>query len=234
MGGIRAELVAVQKKVMLYLGVGRFDAAEKLLKSTLAAHGSLANIHNLLGVTYHKQSRFADAIREFKKALVANNSFTEAALNLSVILCDVGQYDDAREVFEQAIRHVRPGQRVPDLVLGRIANHHVTAARAYEHSNMIQDAIGEYRKALGIYPNMADVRLDLGRLYLRNGQPDKAFQEFTEILNKSPAHAKALVWAGIARLKAGKEDEARYLWRQAQASSPGDPGARALVKSAMG
>ena len=232
MGGIRAELLAVQKKVMLYLNVGRFDAAEKLLKSTLAAHGSLANIHNLLGVTYHKQSRLAEAIREFKKALVANSQFTEAALNLSVILCDVGHYDEARGVFEQALGHVRPGQRVPDLVLGRIANHHVTAARAYEQSNMTQDAITEYRKALAIYPNMADVRIDLGRLYLRSGQPDKAFHEFSEILNRTPSHPKALVWAGIARLKAGRSEEARQLWRQAQAAAPGDPGARALVKSA--
>jgi Flp pilus assembly protein TadD len=95
---------------------------------------------------------------------------------------------------------------------------------------MLQDAIGEYRKALGIYPNMADIRIDLGRLYLRAGQTDKAFHEFSEVLTKSPSNSKALVWAGIARLKSGRNDEARQFWRQAQAAAPGDPGARALVK----
>ncbi len=234
MSGIRAELVAVHKKVALYLNVGRFDAAEKLLKSTLATHGSLANIHNLLGVTHHKQSRFSEAIREFKKSLKVNSDFTEASLNLSVLLCDLGQYEEARSIFEQAFSQVRPGQKVPDLILGRIANHHVTAARSYEQSSMTQDAINEYRKALSIYPKMPDVRLDLGRLYLRSGHPDKAFQEFTEILKVSPGHSQALLWAGIARHKVGKSDEARQLWRQAQAAAPADQGARALIKGANG
>lgn len=232
MSGIRAELAAVHKKVALYLNVGRYDAAEKLLKATLATHGSLANIHNLLGVTYHKQSRFPEAIREFKKSLRTNNDFTEAALNLSVLLSDLGQYEEARGAFDQALKQVRPGQRVPDLVLGRIANHHVTAARSYEQSFMSQEAISEYRKALSIYPKMPDVRLDLGRLYLHTGQPDKAFQEFSEILQVDPSNSQALMWAGIARHKAGKPEEARQLWRQAQAASPVDHGARALIKGA--
>ncbi len=234
MSGIRAELVSVHKKVALYLNVGRYDAAEKLLKSTLATHGSLANIHNLLGVTYHKQSRFPDALREFKKSLKVNSDFTEAALNLSVLLCDLGQYEEARAVFEQAFAQVKPGRRVPDLILGRIANHHVTAARAYEQSLMTQEALQEYRKALLIYPQMPDIRIDLGRLYLRTGHPDKAFQEFTEILKVTPAHSQALLWAGIARHKSGKPDEARQLWRQAQAAAPADRGARALIKGANG
>ncbi len=232
MSGIRAELAAVHKKVALYLNVGRYDAAEKLLKATLSSHGSLANIHNLLGVTYHKQSRFPEAIREFKKSLRTNSNFTEAALNLSVLLSDLGQYEEARGVFEQAFKQVRPGQRVPDLVLGRIANHHVTAARSYQQSFMTQEAINEYRKALSIYPKMPDVRLDLGRLYLNTAQPDKAFQEFSEILNGDPSNSQALLWAGIARYKAGKPEEARQLWRQAQAASPADHGARALIKGA--
>ena len=234
MSGIRAELAAVHKKVALYLNVGRYDAAEKLLKSTLATQGSLANIHNLLGVTHHKQSRFPEAIREFKKSLKVNSAFTEAALNLSVLLCDLGQYEEARGIFEQAFAQVRPGQKVPDMVLGRIANHHVTAAHSYEQSSMSQDAINEYRKALSIYPKMPDVRLDLGRLYLRGGQPDKAFQEFAEILKVMPAHSQALLWAGIAKHKAGQPEEARQLWRQAQAAAPADQGARALIKGANG
>lgn len=233
MSNLRSELASVQQKVTLYINVGRFDAAEKLIKATIAKNGSLANLHNLLGVCYQKQSRFAEAIREFKKALKINSNFTEASLNLAVVLCDVGQYVEGKSAFEAALTHVKPGQKVPDLILGRIANTHASAGKSYEQAAMLQEAIAEYKKALTIYPKMPDVRMDLGRLYLKTGNTDKALQEFTEILDGEPQHHQGLVWAGIAKFKTGNVDDARQLWRQAQRISPADPAARALIKGVL-
>src|SRR3954453_3141286 len=95
----RAELAEIRKKVALYLSVQRFDAAEKLLRATLTDYGPLANIHNLLGVTFHKQSRFVEALKEFNRALAVNPDFVEAALNLTATLCDLSRYDEAKTVF---------------------------------------------------------------------------------------------------------------------------------------
>jgi tetratricopeptide (TPR) repeat protein len=233
MNGLRTELASVHQKVSLYLTVGRFDAAEKLIKSTIAAHGSLANLHNLLGVTYQKQSRFTEAIREFKKALKVNSNFTEAALNLAVVHCDVGQYSDGRVAFESALTHVKAGNTVPDLVLGRIANTQAATGRAYEQAGMFKEAISEYEKALATFPKMPDIRLSLGRLLLKTGNHDKASREFAEILRVDPQNSQGMIWAGIARYKSGQIEEARDFWRQAQRISPADPGARALVKGAL-
>jgi tetratricopeptide (TPR) repeat protein len=234
MNPTRAELGEIKRKVGLYLSVNRYDAAEKLLKATLTDYGPLANIHNLLGVTYHRQSRFVDAIREFNKALGANNDYVEAALNLAATLCDLSRYDEARDVFAKLNEQVNPRKRQPNLVLGRLANQHAGNGRSYEDSGMPGEAIQEYRKALSLYEKMPDVRLSLAKLYARVGQNDKAKVEFEEILKFEPESAPAHTWLGIMCYKLGRKDEAKAHWEKAQQSDPNDLSSRAYLRLSRG
>ena len=229
MGPSRGELNEIKKKVTLYLSVNRFDAAEKILRAALADHGSLANLHNLLGVTFHKQSRFPEALAEFNKALTANGEFVEAALNLSATLCDLSRYDEARQVFQRLSEQVNPRKRQPSLVLGRLANQHVANAQAYDESGMPGEAIQEYKKALGLYERMPDVKLTLAKLYVRSGQVDRARQEFEEVVKMVPASADAHNWLGILYYKLGRRDLAKRHWEKAQQSDPNDLTARAYL-----
>jgi tetratricopeptide (TPR) repeat protein len=228
----RAELNEVRKKVHLYFSVNRFDAAEKLLKASLADFGPLANLHNMLGVTYHKQSRFPEALREFNKALTSNPEFIEAALNLAATLCDLSRYDEAREVFERLAEHVGPRRKQPALVLGRLANQHATNGAAYEESGMHAEAIQEYRKALSLFDRMPDVRLALGKLYVRVGQADKAKAEFEEMIRQDPDQPAAHTWLGILLYKQGRREQARKHWEKAQQVDPNDLATRAYLKLA--
>lgn len=232
MKATRAELAEIRKKVNLYLSVNRFDAAEKLLKATLTDYGPLANIHNLLGVTYHKQSKFAPAIKEFNRALTANPDFVEAALNLAATLCDLSRYDEARDVFARLGQQVNPKRRQPGLVLGRLANQHATNGAAYEESGMTGDAIQEYRKALSLFEKMPDVRMALAKLYTRIGQNDKAREEFEEVVKLNPEIADAHTWLGILYYKLGRRDLAKRHWEKAQQVNPNDLSSRAYLKLA--
>ena len=227
---LRAELAEIRKKVTLYLSVNRFDAAEKLLHSAIADFGPLANLVNLLGVTYHKQSRFPDALREFNRAIASNPDFVEAGLNLAVTLCDLSRYDEARDVFKRLSQTINPRQSHPSLVLGRIANQHARNGIAYEESGMLGDAIQEYRKALQLFEKMPDVKLALAKLYFRVGQIDKAKIEFEEIAKMRPDHAEAHTWLGILHYKAGQRDHARQCWELAQQADPNDNSSRAYLR----
>jgi tetratricopeptide (TPR) repeat protein len=226
----RAELAEIKKKVDLYLSVGRFEAAEKLLKATLNDYGPLANIHNLFGVTYHRQSKFPDAIKEFQKALLANPEFIEAALNLAATLCDLSHYDEAREVFAKISSQVDPRKRQPTLVLGRLANQHASNGYAYEESGMLSDAIQEYRKALALFERMPDVKMSLAKLYVRVGQNEKARVEFEEIIKLNPNHTEAHTWLGILYYKLSRRDEAKFHWEKAQQGNPNDLSSRAYLR----
>jgi tetratricopeptide (TPR) repeat protein len=226
----RSELNEIFSKVELYLSVSRFDAAEKLLNATLSDYGPLANVHNLLGVTYHKQSKFLEALKQFNSALEANPEFVEAALNLAATLCDMSRYDEAQNVFSRLRERVNPKKKQPGLVLGRLANQHARNGQSYEESAMYAEAIQEYRKALSLFERMPDVQLALAKLYVQVGQVNKAKTEFEEIVKQYPEMGDAHTWLGILYFKLGRKDQAKRQWEQAQQANPNDLSARALIK----
>ena len=228
----RAELAEVKKKIDLYLSLGRFDSAEKLLRATLADYGPLANIHNLLGLTFHKQSKFVEAVREFNQALSINPEYVEAALNLAASLCDLGRYQDAQNVFSRLEDFVVEKQRQPALVLGRLANLHVLSGQAYEDSGMWSEAIQEYRKGLSLYDKMPDVKVQLAKLYVKVGQLEKAKYEFESMLAENPDVTEAHTWLGILEFKLGQKELARKHWEKAQEVSPDNSTAKAYLKLA--
>lgn len=229
---LRRELQDVQAKIRLYLSAGRPDAAEKIAKATLNDHGPLANIHNMLGVVYHSQSRFPEAIREFQKSIQVNPAFIEAGLNLVATLCDLGRYDDARRVHTQLMTHVPQGRKQTQLVLGRIANGHAKNGRMYEEGGMTQDAIHEYRRALALFERMPDVRLALARALVKVGQRDKALMELEDLVKRDPSSIDGRVELGILYFKLGRAADARSQWEAARQLDPSNRVARTYLRLA--
>lgn len=226
----REELKEIQEKANLYLSVGRFDAAEKILRATLSDYGPLANIHNLLGVTFHKQSKFREALQHFRKAWEINNAFVEAALNLAATLCDLSQYEEARSVFAQIMGEMENVRKKPRLVLGRLANQHAATGRMYQENGMIAEAVQEYLKALSLYDHLPDVRLALGKLYLEGQQFDRAKQEFELLIKDAPDMAEAYTWLGVVCFHQQQPEPAKDAWTKAQGLGERGTPARALLK----
>lgn len=226
----RSILAEIQNKIEFYLNVHRFDAAEKLIRATLLDHGPIANLYNLLGITYHRQSRFQDALVEFQKAVQVNPSYIEAALNLAATLCDLSKYDEAREVFKNVQTQLNPQKKIPNLFLGRLANQHAQNAKLYQECGLNKEAIREYRTALSLFNNMPDVRLALAKIYLNENQLELAKSELEALLSLSPDSVEARNLFGILFFKLGQFDLARDQWARAGSINPDDLTARAYLK----
>jgi len=225
----REEVVELKKKVQLYLSVNRFEAAEKLLKATLSDYGPLAHLHNLLGTIYHRQSRFVEALRQFETAVEINPQFVEAGLNLVATLCDLSRYEEARDVFSNLQKLIHPRTKQPGLVMGRLANQHAASGYLYEDSGMAAEAIQEYRRALSLYEQMPDVRLQLAKLLLKTGQLEKAQQELELIVKHYPDSVGARNYLGILYLKRGNADLAKHQWQKALSADPNDLTSKAYL-----
>lgn len=227
---LREELTDVQSKVALYLSVNRFDAAEKLLLATLAEYGPLANIHFNLGLTYHKQSKFPDAIKEFRKALDINPRYVEAALCLAATLCDVSAYEEAQKVFALAKGAVHPKRQLPDLVLGRLANYHAANGNYYGKAGQFQDAINEYRKALQLFPQLPDIKFELAKLYVQNGDLPLAQKELEETLQYQADFIEAMQLLGLVYFRLSAFEKARDIWLRTQSLREDDHISRAYLR----
>ena len=229
---MRIDFAQIQEKIRIYHSVSRFEAAEKALLTAIDEFGSMANLHNLLGVTYHKQSKFADAIVQFTKSLKINPNFIEAGLNLSATFCDLGRYDEAKSVFAEVLAQTPAGKKQPDLVMGRLANHHAACGVLYAENNLPYEAINEYKKALSLYERMPDVKIALGQLYLNTNQLDRALYEFQDAIRSFPDEPEAHLWLGICLWKLNRKDQAVRSWETCHNLDAGSRAAEAYLKFA--
>lgn len=217
-------------RVKVYLEAQRFDAAEKLVKNALDDMDDAAHLWHLLGLVYHKQSKFVDAVGAFRQAIKINPAFIEASLNLAVTLCDLSHYDEAFRIFEELKRQNDLQRQLPRLVLGRISNLHVKAAQHYAEVGMLTEAVQEYRRALTLFPQLTTARIALARLYLKANEPHKAKSEIEETLRQTGEEAEALTLLGLIEQSMGKQTAAQDAWTRAQRLSPEDPTSGILLK----
>ena len=56
----------------------------------------------MLATIYYDKGQFSKAIKTFKRALEIDPTYTDASVGLSIILNDLGRYEEGKEVFQKA------------------------------------------------------------------------------------------------------------------------------------
>ncbi|MBC7660139.1 MAG: tetratricopeptide repeat protein [Chitinophagaceae bacterium] len=227
----RRHLAEIHDKVTIYLRLQRYQAAEELVRSALIEMGPYPNLLNLLGVIFHRQSHFSQAIEYFEQAIAANPRFLEAALNLSATFSDLGFYDQAEKVYSDAMTLFKDDKVLPDLILGRLANLHNATAMGYEQAGLLEEATLEFQRALSIYPRMPDVRLKLAKIFLHMELYQSSKDQLLRILEENPSHIESLNLIGSVCYRMGDIDEAGRHWQKAQNLNPQDRTSKTYIRS---
>ena len=92
---------------------GDYKTAEPLLNQPTLIHSKNPEVFQMLATIYYDQGKFNKAISTFKKALEIDPQYSDAAVGLSIILNDLGKYDEAKKVFENAQKLVDKLQTKP-------------------------------------------------------------------------------------------------------------------------
>lgn len=198
-----------------------YDKAERHLCDVIAGGHRYPDIHNMMGVIHHDRGRLDAARESFKRALEINPSYTEAALNLAVTYNDLGQYEQAQQVYRSAIHRDSRGQHEVDpFAKGKIANLHAEVAHAYLEVDMTNEAVQEYRNAIRLCPHFADLRVKLAEVHRQSNDLAAARKELDEAIRARPDYGPARVALGVLMLISGKSDEAVAVWREALRRDP--------------
>ncbi len=215
---------------------GDYATAEPLLNQPTLINSKNPEVLQMLATIYYDQGKFNKAINTFKKALEIEPSYTDAAVGLSIILNDIGRYDDAKKVFEEAKAQLdAKKQNAEPNVNEKFAAKHAELADMYLQHKRFNESAEQYLKALGLSTKKMDLILRLSECYVQSGQKDKAIKELKTLLQADPRLAAPRLklglilynshhiaeavdqWENILRYDAKNQDAIRYL-KMAQAA----------------
>jgi tetratricopeptide (TPR) repeat protein len=198
-----------------------YRGAAVLLASAIDAGQGYADAHHMLGLCYALSELREEALRAFDEAIRLNPRYVEAHLNRSIILSDLGRAAEAEEALSHAQDLGRPDSSgFPSVVANRLANMHAELGRAYGAAGALAAATEQYRTALSLRPNFADLRLELARSLLQAGETEEATRELDDIMTARPQWLEAMLLRGLAAYLAGDLERAKSVWDGASERYP--------------
>ena len=206
------------------------DALKFFLELTRDNPDRFADLHNKIGIIYHKKGVFQSAITSLEKALKINPSYTEAAINLSIVYNEMGKYEEAGRIFQMAVKAVSKARKIKDpYIEGRLANEHAHLGSQYYSLGRYKEAITEFKKALKLRPWFADIMTLLGTAYRDHGDFENAIETFQQAIEINQRHLPAVINLGVTYYMMGFVDLALKEWNTALEVDPKNRDARVYI-----
>ncbi len=197
---------------------GRYKEAKEHLLKFIEEIDSFADVYNMLGVISQLEGDVEKARWYLEKALSINPRYVEAALNLAIVYSDMGMYEEAHEAYMKArvgSRVKKGDRRIKDnLIKAKLANLHAQIGDLHAGLGLYEDAAAEYKKALILQPDFADIRNKLGLAYKEIGRFDDAIAQFKKAIEINPRYEQAYLNLSMVYYARGQREEAKKLLRE--------------------
>ena len=194
-------------------GGAQHTSATSVLSETHAKGKEDAYRANNLGVALLEQFKYADAVREFQRALQIDPKLLMAHINLAIALFNVPDLDAASREAQTAAM-LAPQAPQPHYLLGLIA-------RA---QNRTDEALAAFARVRQIDPRDTSTNINIGQLLVQQKQYDKAVEAFRAALDVEPYNTTALYSLANALTRTGKRNEAERLLQRFQKLRRGGAG----------
>ena len=202
-----------------------YKKAQMLLSEIVESDAQNVDAFFLLANIFHINGEIGKAIRAFNKVLNLNPEHTDAAISLSVLFNDIGQYEDARKVFETANERIKGKNKTTGLMEDRhinkkFASKHYEIAELYLCYNRYDEALFEYNKVISLDPENLEARIKIAKVYAKKGFISKAIEELRSLKNEQPNYAQARIALGVLHYGNGNVLEAQAEWEKVLLKDP--------------
>ncbi len=198
-----------------------YSRAQSFFVKVLKTGGRFADVLNALGVIYHQEGKFNDAIKSFEEAVSINPNYTEASLNLAVLYNDLGEYHKSKELFTRIQKKKTP-KHLDTIWMSKVANLHADLADLYRGVGHTADAIEEYQKALKLCPQFVDIQTKLGLSYRDMKKSAEAIKTLTKATATNAHYRPAKLQLGLTLYLAGQKKKAAELFQALVKKNPQD------------
>ena len=213
---------------------GRYSSAEPLLNQLILKGAKDREIFHMLGTIYYDQGKFNKAIRSFKRSLEIDPCYTDASVGLSIILNDLGRYEEGKKVFEEAKGLLAKGASKDDPYINeKLALKHDELGELYFRYQRYMEALEQYYKSLNLSSRKPELTMKVVETLVRVGESHKALKELRSLINNFPSFMTARLKLGVLLYEAGSVAEAVEEWERILAREPGHSEAKRLLQLAQ-
>lgn len=213
---------------------GHYQQSEPILNQLLVQNVREPEIFQMLATIYYSQGKFNQAIKTFKRALEIDPHYTDASVGLSIILNDIGRYDEGKKIFIEAQNLLEQRKnRAEPMQDEKFANKHEELADLYLLHKRFEEALVEMNKALQLSSRKADLTLRVADVYVEMGQKDKAVRDLRRLILDQPECHAARLKLGIIFYNSNNIAEAVEQWENVLLNEPRNAEAMKYLKMAQ-
>ncbi len=212
----------------------RYSAAEPILNQLILQNFKHPEIFHMLGTMYYDQGKFNKAIRSFRRALEIDPSFTDASVGLSIILNDLGRYEEGRKVFEEAqVMLKRKSSQEDPYINEKLSIKHDELGELYFQYKRFPEALEQYQRSLALSQRKAEITMKIAECHMRMGDPQQAIEELRDLVKEAPQFLNAQIKLGQAFYENGEIPEAIDQWEAVLEQDSQHPEAIRLLRQAQ-
>lgn len=213
---------------------GNYKMAEPMLKQLLLVKNRDPEVYQMLASIYYDQGKFKRAIKTFRRALEIDPGYTDASIGLSIILNDIGKYDEAKQVFEEAREYLdKKKSKLDSFAEEKISQKHFELGEMYANYRMYKEAIEQLRAALRFSPGNAEIVVRIADAYVASKQAEKAVSFLLEHLNDYPSANPVRIKLGLIYYNGNRILEACEEWERVLKFDPQHTDAKSYIKLAQ-
>jgi len=227
------QLHASEREIHSLLMRREMEKAEKKINRRLEQSPNNPNALYLKGVHSYLSGKITPAIDDLKKCLSLEPHHTDAAICLSVLLNDIGRYDEAKNIFNVANTSLFEETSQQDLgVNKKFSIKHLELADLYFRYRRYDEATEEYTKASLLDPKSHEIRLRRAKAFAKKGMTARAIQDLNQIISEQPLFLQARIQLGLLQYTQGNMLDAELEWEAVLQKDPENSEALAYLEMA--
>ena len=195
--------------------VGELKKAEPIINQLILGGYKSAEVFHMLGTLLYDQGKFSKAIRSFRRALEMDPAYTDASIGLSIILNDLGRYEEGRKVFEEAQIMLAHKKANDDPYMDeKLAMKHDELGELYSQFKRIPEAITQYQAALELSSRKPELTMKIVDCHLRIDDSDTAIDLLKDLIIEYPDFLGARNKLGKSYYELRRIPEAIEAWEE--------------------
>jgi tetratricopeptide (TPR) repeat protein len=213
---------------------GNYKMAEPILQQMLLQNTRNPEVYQMLATIYYDKGQFSKAIKTFKRALEIDPTYTDASVGLSIILNDLGKYDEGKQVFIEAQTQLdkKAGKNDP-FVDEKLSSKHEELADLYFQYKRFNEALEQLLRAQKLSTRKAEITMRIAEVYVQLGQSDRAVKDLRSLIREYPHFVPARLKLGVIYYNSNNVAEATEQWENVLMRDPQHPEALRFLKMAQ-